>query len=750
VRDADTAYHCGNLAYNYQSIGIEQEGWADGNPAGNFSWQTDAQRTALENLIDWLHTQYNIPLDRAHIIGHNQVPSPGTSVSGSCGTCSPSSQWGGCCNHYDPGAWFNWRQLMTDLGRTPTFSVVSVQSAASITTLPQSGAPVIVPVSSGQKFVAYDYYNGYYLVFLSGKELVQTGLVSDEYHWDGWIPATNVTVDNSLTQLEVVNAFPFRWVIHSSPSLLASVVGRTIDGKRYVATGNTAVADGYTWREFYIATTANSVATGWAVSDAFTVIGNSGQANWVFLYYFCNGAGGGSDLETGCASKFTSIAQAAGNQNVDIYLLWDHSGSTNEDRVFHVKNNTNWNNGYTHNVDYWTATDIGLPSADMDTGDVTTLNKFVDFALSKTQAQHYALVIFNHGGGVYPTVVSTSTETPPVITGIAWDDTGNYLSIKELGQGCSHFASAIGKKIDVLQLDACLMQMTEINYEIRNSVIHNVATENEGWSSVTSWEGNYLGQITGTTDASSLASSMAEKYFAFYSSYGATISVVRSENSQTLSAAVNSLGTALRNNLSSIRVAIDGAREATQKFAFEDASHTQTSSNYFLDLRGFAQEIKQRVSISEVVTACDAVISAVGDPGGSFVELEQHQSSTSQYDFDFSRGCYGISIFFPKTATITTYQNYTNQSSNPANLAFCADTSWDEFLKDYLEPQPTLEGDLDGDGAVDFTDYAIFAHNWMEQSCAGPNWCAGADLNKDTQVNILDLIILAQHWLEGT
>ena len=273
VADADTGYHCGNYAYNQQSIGIELEGYADGSPTGNFSWQTDAQFTALQNLIAWLLTQYSLPLDRAHIIGHNQVPSPG-------GPYPPTTQWGGASNHYDNGAWWNWRRLMTALGHAPSFSVLNVQSAASITTLPQSGAPIIAPATAGQRFVAYDSYNGYYLVFVCGSETPQTGLpAGGEFHWDGWIPAANVTVISGPVQLEVTGTFPQRLNVRSGPTTSAGIVAHTIDGKRHVATGNTASADGYSWREFYLTTTGNTVATGWSITDNLTVIAVGGGAS---------------------------------------------------------------------------------------------------------------------------------------------------------------------------------------------------------------------------------------------------------------------------------------------------------------------------------------------------------------------------------------------------------------------------------------------------------------------------------------
>jgi len=275
VIDQDTAYHLGNLSYNYQSIGIELEGWADGDTSVNpisFGWQSTPQLTSLTNLITWLVTQYSIPKDRSHIIGHNQVPGV-PSATGSCGNCAPASQWGGCCNHHDPGAWFNWTRLMANLGRPPSYTAIEVQSATSIRSLPLGGAPVITTASVGSKFVAYDSQAGYYLVFLSGTNAAQQHLSAWESHWDGWIDSGSVSVLANAVQLEVTSVFPNRLLIHSTAGIASAVVARTIDGKRYVATGNTQMTNGYTWREFYIATISPSIATGWAATDYLKVIG---------------------------------------------------------------------------------------------------------------------------------------------------------------------------------------------------------------------------------------------------------------------------------------------------------------------------------------------------------------------------------------------------------------------------------------------------------------------------------------------
>ncbi|MFK3980085.1 N-acetylmuramoyl-L-alanine amidase [Micromonospora sp. NPDC050397] len=86
VRDKDVAWHAGNWTYNTQSIGIEHEGYVN-----QASWFTDAMYRASAALTRHLCDRYGIPKDRAHIIGHNQVPG---------------------ATHTDPGPYWNWTTYM--------------------------------------------------------------------------------------------------------------------------------------------------------------------------------------------------------------------------------------------------------------------------------------------------------------------------------------------------------------------------------------------------------------------------------------------------------------------------------------------------------------------------------------------------------------------------------------------------------------------------------------------------------------
>jgi hypothetical protein len=56
-------------------------------------------------------------------------------------------------------------------------------------------------------------------------------------------------------------------------------------------------------------------------------------------------------------------------------------------------------------------------------------------------------------------------------------------------------------------------------------------------------------------------------------------------------------------------------------------------------------------------------------------------------------------------------------------------------------------GDFNSDGVVDGTDYDAFSVEYAaHNSCSGPSWCNGKDLNTDGAVNDADLLILFNHW----
>ena len=90
------AWHSGNGWVNRHSIGVEDEGFSD--VSGTF---TDAEYRASAELVAGLMRRYLLPIDRRHLIGHNQVPDP-----------LHPGLFGGVSHHTDPGRYWNWGRYL--------------------------------------------------------------------------------------------------------------------------------------------------------------------------------------------------------------------------------------------------------------------------------------------------------------------------------------------------------------------------------------------------------------------------------------------------------------------------------------------------------------------------------------------------------------------------------------------------------------------------------------------------------------
>src|SRR6266513_2667654 len=98
VPTKDVAWHAGNWYVNTHSVGVENEGFA----LDLASWFTPRLYHSLARLTRYQAERFGFPLDRAHVIGHDQVPGPTGAYQ--AGT------------HWDPGTYFNWAHFMALVG----------------------------------------------------------------------------------------------------------------------------------------------------------------------------------------------------------------------------------------------------------------------------------------------------------------------------------------------------------------------------------------------------------------------------------------------------------------------------------------------------------------------------------------------------------------------------------------------------------------------------------------------------------
>ncbi len=98
-----------------------------------------------------------------------------------------------------------------------------------------------------------------------------------------------------------------------------------------------------------------------------------------------------------------------------------------------------------------------------DMGSADNLVLFAKRALRLYPAKKLAVIVWNHGAGRL---------------GISFDDVSkNYMRVDDLGRALGQIAQAAGHKVDLFATDACLMQMAEVAYELRNSVKVIVGSE---------------------------------------------------------------------------------------------------------------------------------------------------------------------------------------------------------------------------------------------------------------------------------
>ena len=163
-----------------------------------------------------------------------------------------------------------------------------------------------------------------------------------------------------------------------------------------------------------------------------------------------------------------------------------------------------------------------------NTGDPTVLESFAHWGIANYPAEHYMLVLWNHGAGwddtnIYRTAralnldierkgksVLRSERVKNVVGGamttqqarqisekgfhralfrttvenamhskaIAFDDNAqDFLDNVETQRVMSAIQKSLGHKLDVLGMDACLMSMAEVAYQVRADVAFMVGSE---------------------------------------------------------------------------------------------------------------------------------------------------------------------------------------------------------------------------------------------------------------------------------
>jgi len=314
--------------------------------------------------------------------------------------------------------------------------------------------------------------------------------------------------------------------------------------------------------------------------------------------------------------------------------------------------NSNWTNTrryyITQDFDpYQISSDLKSELGELNMGDSQTLVDFASWAITEYPAKKYLLVIWNHGGG-FRSPAYTAKD-------IAWDDTsgGDKITMPELEYALSAISAQMGKNIDIVGMDACLMAMTEVAYQIKDYADILVASEEnepgDGWPYDT-----ILGQlvVNPTTSPEQLATDIVDKYIYSYLSYDVTQSAIDLSYMNTLATQLSNFALAIMSDPLTPKNVYINAAYSSQYYGDPD----------FIDLYDFCSKVliySYNVQVKSIALSIQQTLI-------SSVVINSNFNGWSVSDSK------GLSIYFPW------YYAYNSNKYNSTN--FAQDTFWDEML----------------------------------------------------------------------
>lgn len=289
---------------------------------------------------------------------------------------------------------------------------------------------------------------------------------------------------------------------------------------------------------------------------------------------------------------------------------------------------------------------------DLDMGDYNVLVDFVVDTAKAYPAKYYNVIMWNHGSG-------WKEINTDVIKGISYDDSsGNHITTEQLTIAGNKITKALGRKIDVFCFDACLMQMVEVAYTLKDDVKYLVASQE-----VEPGHGYPYDQILKNykkgMNPEQLAKMMVKEFAKSYDNgsqgfSSTTQSAIRADRIDALIDGINGFAKALMSNNYAPEVKL--ALNAVQKFYYRTN----------IDLGHLVKLIMNNVKDVPVQTAGKKLLDALNKAVVA--------NGLSGYNTKFSTG---IAIYFP-TSSYSFANDY-------GRLAFAQNTLWEQMAKDYYK-----------------------------------------------------------------
>ncbi len=283
-----------------------------------------------------------------------------------------------------------------------------------------------------------------------------------------------------------------------------------------------------------------------------------------------------------------------------------------------------------------------LAKADM--GDYKHLAEFGRWAKANYPAKKYMLIVWNHGSGWLKSAEGVDDK------GISYDDaTGHHISTPELGQALKEIGG-----VDVYASDACMMQMAEVVYELKDSADYITGSEEAEPETGYPYD-MVLGRLADRPEmgGAELGQAVVDAYNEYYKQHwgNTTLSVVATSAVKGLVPVVNDFVRAAM--AARERRVIKAVIAKTQAFYYNDNKDLW----HFLSLYA---EASKSPEVKITAKALEDYLSGA--------LIMRNRVSGEKY-----ANSKGLAVFLPPVYFDSTYKE----------LAWARDTQWDEFVKWY-------------------------------------------------------------------
>ncbi|TAN41790.1 MAG: peptidase C11 [Nitrospirae bacterium] len=414
------------------------------------------------------------------------------------------------------------------------------------------------------------------------------------------------------------------------------------------------------------------------------------KAKWTVMVYLA----GDNNLDGAGVVDLKEMKKVGSSQKVNIVAQFDRIGKRGATKRYFISPGGE--------LEADVVEDLG----ETNCGDPNTLAEFILWGAVRFPAEHYLVVIWNHGSGwddenIYAlarnikmgiqrknrtisvidhategaipysrmrsvssrqlrrAVFNTSIKKALTTRAIAFDDDSrDFLDNIELKNVFSSVTAKLGRKIDVIGLDACLMNMVEVQYQLKDAALFCTGSEEvepgDGWP--------YDKILTALAAKPSMtpeevSKMIVDKYIKSYKAAdGVTQSACNMTRAHQVGVAIDGLAKALLDGLSSsgVRMSVVQARSQAQAYY----------TPQYVDLADLCGLLGGNSTTREIRAASAAVVDSLFN--GMVVK--------SGHKGEAVKNSHGLSIYFPTKKISPLY----------CGLDFAQKTAWGSFLSEYV------------------------------------------------------------------